>query len=216
MLAAMTETYRIRSPETWLQARDDYLAGLTAEAVCRRHDLGLSAFRSRARKQGWRRTDQGDASSTPPDDDLGLSIYDDVGIDEQIHMARQRFNQALHHGKPMEAARWRRLWRELCDERDALDADLLPHMSPSEIQDMLAAEADADEAEEEFRSLSAALRRTPPASPEPARPENVHDVHPVFSSADSPPGRPSPPLLPRAERRRQQRALRRSGAQTEA
>jgi hypothetical protein len=140
----MTEPYRIRSPETWAQARDDYLAGLDAESVCRRHDLGLSAFRRRARKYGWRRVDQDDPAPRDPDRDLDLSIYDDVTAEEQIRMARQRFTRALDHGRPMEAARWRRLWRELCAETQALDADLFPGMGRAEVAALLAADARDD------------------------------------------------------------------------
>ena len=49
--------YRVRSQEIWDLARDDYLAGKPARIVCRRYDLGLSAFRIRARKGEWRRGD---------------------------------------------------------------------------------------------------------------------------------------------------------------
>ena len=45
MAAIMTEPYRIREAAIWAQARTDYLSGLSAEAVCRRHDLGLSVNR---------------------------------------------------------------------------------------------------------------------------------------------------------------------------
>ena len=66
----MTEPYRIREAAIWAQARTDYLSGLSAEAVCRRHDLGLSAFRRRARKYGWRRSDQVE----PPPGELDLNL----------------------------------------------------------------------------------------------------------------------------------------------
>lgn len=39
----MTDLYRIRPADIRVQAREDYLADATAETVCRRHDLGLSA-----------------------------------------------------------------------------------------------------------------------------------------------------------------------------
>ncbi len=126
----MTEPYRIRSAETWAQARDDYLSGLSAEAVCRRHDLGLSAFRRRARRHGWRRVDQ---EGPPPDDVSGLSIYDDIEMDDQLDLARLRFNQALSDGRATEAVRWRRLWLELVQARDRFDADFFRDMTPAEI-----------------------------------------------------------------------------------
>jgi len=127
----MTETYRIRSIETWAQARDDYLSGMSAETVCRRHDLGLSAFRRRARK-------------------ADLSIYDDVGLDDQVETAALRFVQALEHGKATEARRWRRLWLELREASEALDAELFPGKSRYEIAAMIAADdALYDDPEEE-------------------------------------------------------------------
>ena len=131
----MTDPYRIRSAETWARARDDYLAGLNAEAVCRRHDLGLSAFRRRARKHGWRRVDQDD--QTP--DQTDLSIYGDISPDDQIEMARLRFLQALDHGKPTEAVRWRRLWQELRVDNDTFNDNFFADKTPAEMRAQLAA-----------------------------------------------------------------------------
>jgi len=188
----MTEPYRIRSAQTWVLARDDYLAGMGAEAVCRRHDLGLSAFRRRARKHGWRRVDQDD----PPPGDLDLSIYDDINTDDQADMARLRFIQALNQGKSTEAARWRRLWLELRDTIDAFDAELFPGQTRGQIRALLAAEPPGDQTGDEDEVLALA----PPASLPPSRLaasrlaasrlaapvptatlENVHDVHAIFS-----------------------------------
>jgi hypothetical protein len=155
----MTELYRIRPADVWVQARDDYLSGLSAETVCRRHDLGLSAFRRRARKYGWRRSDQVE----PPPGESDLSLYDDLGPEEQIRTARLRFLQALEVGKATEARRWRRLWVELCQDRDVLNAEFLGGMSPEEIAASLAEEARADETEEEARLLGPALLSGPGA-----------------------------------------------------
>lgn len=100
----MTTPYRIRDAEVWARARDDYLAGMDAESVCRRYDLGLSCFRRRARKFGWRRLDQ--AAPSPGGE---LAIYADIDINEQIDIVYRRFNQALEAGRALEAVRWRRL-----------------------------------------------------------------------------------------------------------
>ncbi|KQW83607.1 hypothetical protein [Brevundimonas sp. Root1279] len=201
----MTETYRIRSPETWAQARDDYLAGLDAAAVCRRYDLGLSAFRRRARRQGWRRIDQDD----PAPGDLDLAIYDDVTSDDQLEMAYLRFVQALDQGKAVEAARWRRLWLEMRAEDAALDAELFPGRTRAEVAALLAAEREEDERVEDARLLAATAPITPrtAALPAPGPAEKVHDVHSTFSSAHFPPDE-SPPSS-RAERRRLLREARR-------
>lgn len=179
----MTETYRIRSVDTWIHARDDYLAGLDAEAVCRRYDVGLSAFRRRARKYGWRRIDQND----PAPDVLDLSIYADIGADDQVETARLRFVQALSHGKATEAARWRRLWLELRAAIDAIDAEMFPGLSRAEIRAALVADArDDDDTEEEARLLAMPPRDTSRTHPVPV--EKVHDVHSIFSAGDRAPG----------------------------
>ena len=91
MAAVMTDAYRIREARIWAQARADYLSGLSAEAVCRRHDLGLSAFRRRARKYGWRRSDQVE----PPPGELDLNLYADLDMDDLARTARLRFAEAF-------------------------------------------------------------------------------------------------------------------------
>jgi len=50
----MTEPYRIRGAETWEVARLAYLDGFSADEVCARFDLGISALRKRAKLRGWR------------------------------------------------------------------------------------------------------------------------------------------------------------------
>ena len=144
----MTDRYRIRPAEVWVEARDDYLSGLSAETVCRRHALGLSAFRRRARKFGWRRSDQVE----PPPGETGLSLYDDIPMEEQIETARLRFIRALEIGRTTEARRWRKLWLELSEESDALSRDFFRSMSPESVDAWLAtvdAETAQDDLEEE-------------------------------------------------------------------
>jgi hypothetical protein len=183
----MTYPYRIRPPEVWARARDEYLAGLAAETVCRRHELGLSAFRCRARKYGWRRRDQPNAAPDVQD----LMIYDDLSIYEEVETARLRFVQALERGKPMEAVRWRRLWKEMKAESDAMDAVLFPGETFPEFRLYVDDQPIEDETEEEVRLLSgdpdaviAPDLDEPEGEPEPSDPasrENVHDVHSIFS-----------------------------------
>ncbi|WP_420470012.1 hypothetical protein [Brevundimonas sp. FT23042] len=216
----MTYPYRIRSPEIWAQARDDYLAGLDAEAVCRRHELGLSAFRRRARKYGWRRQDQPGA---PPDVRQALMIYDDLTPNEEVETARLRFVQALERGRAMEAIRWRRLWQEMKAESDLIDALIFPGEEPPEYRLHEVDQPMEDESDAEVRLLSGAepiLIEPPfedpafdepegePAPSDPATRENVHDVHSIFAgvhNSDAP--RPSK----RAARRLRGRAGRQRG-----
>jgi len=111
----MADGYRVRSDEIWARARTDYIAGFPAEEVCRRHDLGVSALRHRARREGWRRTDH-PASNYIEDD---LEIFADIGSGDMAEMARLRLAAALTRGQSGEAARWRRIYRELRGEWEA-------------------------------------------------------------------------------------------------
>ncbi|WP_307365167.1 hypothetical protein [Brevundimonas sp. SORGH_AS_0993] len=125
----MTEPYRIREAAIWAQARADYLSGLSAEAVCRRHDLGLSAFRRRARKYGWRRSDQVE----PPPGELDLNLYSDIEMDDLAATARLRLAEAVENGRATEAQRWRRLAADLTRQARTFDEEFFQGMSREEI-----------------------------------------------------------------------------------
>ncbi|WP_269515494.1 hypothetical protein [Brevundimonas subvibrioides] len=107
----MSEPYRIRSAETWDAARLAYLDGCSADEVCGRFDLGLSAFRKRAKAEGWRRADQAEAE--PFDDaDAAADNGDDLpDMDDQAlaDLARRRMGVAARRGAVTEALRWARL-----------------------------------------------------------------------------------------------------------
>lgn len=177
----MTDTYRIRTDETWAEARADYLTGFTAEEVCRRHDIGLSALRQRARREGWRRNDQADP--TPEDD---FDVFDDLEPPELVEMAWRRLAAAIARGRGADAARWQRI-------HAALHARVQEEASNAH-RDALNAVREADQ---------------PPAQRSAAWPrlsltgENVHDVHSNSSDADDEGD------LSRAERRRRVRETRR-------
>lgn len=186
MIRRMTHTYRIRSAETWTRARDDYLSGLDAESVCRRYDLGLSAFRRRARREGWRRVDHPDPA--PGVDDL--AIYDDIRLNEEIATARLRFLHALETGRALDAGRWRRLWRELWADRNRIEQEVFAGMTSAEI-DAAMFEVDQDEEDEDFLYGE--------------EPPEVHDVHPdlfeVQFSLSAAAGDAPPDALPGLEHR---------------
>lgn len=177
----MTDGYRIRTDETWAEARGDYLTGFTAEEVCRRHDIGLSALRRRARIEGWRRHDQADP--TPEDD---FDVFDDLEPPELVEMAWRRLAAAIARGRGADAARWQRIHATL-------------HARAQE------------EATNDHRDALNAAREAaqPPAQPSPAWPrlsligENVHDLHPNYPESGDETD------LPRAERRRRLREARR-------
>jgi len=119
----VVSSYRVRSPETWAQARDAYLAGEAAESVCDRFGLGLSALRRRARLEGWRRSDQPDpepADAQPADPlaamvDLPLAELGGLKVDlaDTIELTLQRLSLAVLRGRSAEAVRYGRLLQTL-------------------------------------------------------------------------------------------------------
>lgn len=177
----MTDPYRIRTEDTWADARGDYLAGFTAEEVCRRHDIGLSALRQRARREGWRRTDQADPS---PEDDF--DVFDDLEPPELVEMAWRRLAAAIARGRGADAARWQRI-HALLHARAQEEAS-------NDHRDALNAAAEADRPPAQRSSAWPRLSLTG---------ENVHDVHSNFPETDDGTG------LSRAERRRRLREARR-------
>ncbi|WP_312598440.1 hypothetical protein [Brevundimonas sp.] len=181
--------YRVRSQQVWDLARDDYLAGEPARVVCRRYDLGLSAFRIRARKAGWRRQDQDDPDLYDPA--LALEAVEDVAFSDMAASARRRLQLALMDGEATEAQRWLKIFETLSVL--AAEAGDVHPLHP----DFAAPASDRDDA-------AASLAAAPDVA---AEPDEVHRLHPVSSSPDI--DSPQAPLN-RAERRRLRRAHRRT------
>ncbi len=180
--------YRVRSQEIWDLARDDYLAGEPARIVCRRYDLGLSAFRIRARKGEWRRGDQDDPDLYDPA--LELEAVEDIAFSDMADTARRRLPLALMDGEATEALRWLRILETLSSmasqtgDVHTLHPDFSPR--PSDRTD--------------------APARPPSTIDARSEPNEVHQLHPVLSSDDA---NPSGVPLNRADRRRLRRAHRR-------
>ena len=118
--------YRRASDEAWAAARDDYLAGDTAETVSARYGMAICTFRQRARDKGWRRMDQVDPPYDPLDpDEAAADGPADYG--RMADLARMRLNRALEAGRAVEAARWMRLHLGLT----ALARDVSPAPPPA-------------------------------------------------------------------------------------
>ena len=117
--------YRVRSEATWAAARRDYLAGDAAEAVCARYDLKLGTLRSRAAREGWRRSDIEDVWPDPQDEAPDASP---PNLTQMAAQALMRLNRALQRGRAAEAASWLRTWRALSDP--ALLAAAAPEPEP--------------------------------------------------------------------------------------
>ena len=111
----------------WARVRVAYLAGTSAAEACRIFGVGLTAFRDRAAREGWRRMDQ--VWAPPPNRmeawDEGVVLDDRVQGDlDKIHLrqlsfvAHRRMMRAVLRGDAAEALRWRRV-RVAMEEEDA-------------------------------------------------------------------------------------------------
>ena len=189
---------RIRPDAAWDRARDDYLAGATAEEVCRRHDLGLSAFKVRARRGEWRRADQ--PAPQPLDDTLNLDGPPEPR-ERMLDKAWRRVSHALDTGRSTEAMRWMRVHAMLlaADRAEARDRDR------NTADAMHAVTRTARDGE--IQAL-ATLRQLQAENPLQTR--QVHTMHSKKSATASPtPPDPDEPGLSRAERRRRLREVQR-------
>ena len=182
--------YRVRSQQVWDLARDDYLAGEPACVVCRRYDLGISAFRVRARKAGWRLQDQDDPDMYDPA--VELEDIEDIDLSAMALSARRRLQLSLMDGEATEALRWLKIFETLSSMAPETPAET----PPAETQNVHRLHSDF-----------------PPAA---SNLDEVHTLHPVFDDAGSEPDEvprlhpvstpPAPQPLNRAERRRLRRA----------
>ena len=193
-MTQVAPVYRVRSQEIWDLARDDYLAGEPARIVCRRYDLGLSAFRIRARKAKWRREDQDDPDLYDPA--LELEAVEDLAFSDMADTARRRLQLALMDGEATEAQRWLRTFETL----SALAADA----PPAETDNVHRLHPDFSPRPPDLDGAPAPRPTTDDAG---SKPDELHQLHPVLSTPE--PAAPGAPLnlnLNRAERRRLRRA----------
>lgn len=101
---------RRASDAIWARARDEYLAGDSAEMVCARHDLREGTLRHRAKVEGWRRSDQPDPEPVDLDAEIEAGLPD---YDQMARHALVRMNRAVLRGRATEAASWMRLHQRL-------------------------------------------------------------------------------------------------------
>jgi hypothetical protein len=210
----MTQGHITRSAETWDAAKTAYLDGQSAAAVCERFHLNDSTFRTRARRQKWRRADQPDPEphQEVPTEDLPLP-----DMEETFRIASARVTLAVRQNRIEEALRWGRIMNLALRDRDvrsrlevraaevqrrielkgAVSAMRGLHGAYSEYHQTVRAELDAREAAVEAREAAA-------APPPPLHP--LHCSHPVFVSGVGPTAE-APPTT-RAERRRALREAR--------
>jgi hypothetical protein len=113
-----------RGAEVWAAARDLYLDGASAPEVCERFGIGLSTFRDRAAREGWRRADVADALPPPAPAwseaaEAALETDPEVVADRAWRSAAR----AVAQGRVHEARRWTRLARDM----DAMSRERARH-----------------------------------------------------------------------------------------
>lgn len=202
----MTDGYRIRSPETWARAEADFLAGDTAEQVCARYDLGLSAFHKRKRDGAWRKTDQPDPDPLP-DDPEDLPPAD---LPRLADLALRRMGAAVERGRASEALRWQRFHDALAarlDQTQRAEAEAARRAGFEAERQALRADPPPglSEYERVFDQLEAIIEEFEPLDPAPVPTAKVQEVQQVTSISDTPAGQA---VLTRAERRRRLKAMR--------
>ncbi len=194
---------RIRAEAVWDRARDLYLEGHTAETVCAQLDLGLSAFWARAKDGGWRREDMAAAApfdrSAPYDPEAPAPDRDALIAD-----AWKRAAHAQRLGCSTEAMRWMRVHAALVEtiRAEAREAD---RQQGAEMRSL----------DRTCRSLEretlATLREV---QAERQVRNTAHSLDRLGDEANRVESKNPPAPLNRAERRRAERAARRSGEAT--
>lgn len=192
----MTETYRIRSPETWDRAREAYLAGETAESVCSRFDLSLRTFRACAADQSWRRCDQPDPEPFEIEEDA--EVDDEVSDADLRRLARDRMALAARRGLVGEALRWARLG-EVIDRQAQAEARLQRDLARERAREDRADNARANtllrDVTATARSIEASVGAVLAGDRASDILHDLHGLHPVSEGADE------APSLNRAQRR---------------
>lgn len=105
--------YEHHSEAVWGYARQDYLDGDTAGAVCARYGIARSTFWDHAGAEGWRRRDQPPPALPPVD--IPATFQPAHGMDdEEVQLAiRLRLEEALRRGRATEVAAWLRALRSV-------------------------------------------------------------------------------------------------------
>ena len=102
--------YRFPPAEAWLHAERSYSDGEPAELICRAYGLSLSTFRTRARREGWRRKDVAEAQTCDP---ISLEPPPAPPTHQMADLAWRSAAEAIRRGKVYEARAWMKLAGEL-------------------------------------------------------------------------------------------------------
>lgn len=179
---------RVRPPETWEAVRAAYHAGESAQSVCDRFGLSLSAFRTHARREGWRRTDM-------PEPEPDALIDDDAPAptrEDMMETAWRMAARAIRRGRSGESQRWLAVHARLAEQARAdrrTESAALAAENRGTVQRIRAI---GDAARQIRRDIESA----------PVQTDQMHPVHPTHHDSGSSDGESPPTPLSRAERRR--------------
>ena len=102
--------YRFAPADAWRHAEQSYADGEPADLICRAYGLSLSTFRTRARREGWRRKDMAQAERLDP---ISLEPPPAPPTGEMADLAWRSAAEAIRRGKVYEARAWLKLAAEL-------------------------------------------------------------------------------------------------------
>jgi hypothetical protein len=201
---ASTRGRKVHSEAVWSSLRDAYLAGEAGEAAAARHGVAPATFWKRARREGWRRSEQPEAPPPAFDPDRPA-----MNASDQLDLIDRRVSWALEAGAASEALRWLRM-RERIEVRAQRQAEMRARL------EAVAAKASARENMACFRDLAAATRDLEQAALANRRRLRAEAQGESGQPKNSPGSRegfldPDAPNLSRAERRRRARYLSRHG-----
>lgn len=124
----------------WNEARCEYAAGETAEAICERWGLAPSTFFARAAREGWRRCDATEPRGPEPTPAAEPPAPPEPADPAQLAaQALARVGDAVSRNRPGEAGSWMRLHEKLmraaagpAEPRPAPEPKPAPEPTPEE------------------------------------------------------------------------------------
>jgi len=103
--------HRFDGETLWAHAREAYRMGASGPDVCAHYSLSLSTFRTRARREGWRR---GDMTSDPGAYHADYEVvHETLDAAAMADAAWRAASEAVRQGRLRQAQGWTRLAREL-------------------------------------------------------------------------------------------------------
>ncbi len=111
--ASARPPWRPAAKDAWRLAQEGYAAGFKAERICEAYGLSLSTFRTRARSEGWRRSDMEAAAEEGGLEGGIVEPPPALPTADLADLAWRSAAEAIQRGRVYEARAWMRLTAEL-------------------------------------------------------------------------------------------------------